>query len=476
MRANFLWNASYQVLLILVPLVTTPYLARVLGASQVGVFSYTNSITNYFVLFATLGMSQYGVRVVAQAGNDRARRSLLFSSAYAAQLCIAVPVALIYIAYVIVVPSGGALVAFAWGAWVLAAVLDISWLFFGVEEFKMPTIRSAITKLASVFVIFGFVRGPEDLWIYVAAIAGSYLANALLLWPFLRDYVDLRPPQWSDVKRHFVPNIRLFAPVVACSMYLMLDKVLLAAMAGTVEAGYYEYSEKLAKMPTSVITALGTVMLPHITAMMSRGDGDGEVVNLLRHCFWTMECVAVGIMFGIAAIAPVFTIVFLGADFVPCENVIPVLAAVVPLIAASNVIGVQYMLPKGKDKEYTRSVWAGAIVNVVLCCLLLKPFGAIGGAVATVLTEGAVLAFQCFTVRKELPLVRLIGETAPFFVMGIIMFAMVRAAGGLLSGTEGDLVTLVVEVAIGVAVYLALALSWCKLTGRLEFVRKLLVR
>ena len=161
---------------------------------------------------------------------------------------------------------------------------------------------------------------------------------------------------------------------------------------------------------------------------------------------------------------------------VPCENVIPVLAAVVPLIAASNVIGVQYMLPKGKDKEYTRSVWAGAIVNVVLCCLLLKPFGAIGGAVATVLTEGAVLAFQCFTVRKELPLVRLIGETAPFFVMGIIMFAMVRAAGGLLSGTEGDLVTLVVEVAIGVAVYLALALSWCKLTGRLEFVRKLLVR
>lgn len=476
LRANFLWNASYQVLLILVPLVTTPYLARVLGASQIGVFSYTNSITNYFVLFATLGMGQYGVRVVAQAGGDRTKRSRIFSSAYAAQLCIAVPVFLIYIVVVVVAPFGDMLVSFAWGAWVLAALLDISWLFFGVEEFKMPTVRSAFTKLASVFVIFGFVKGPDDLWIYVAAIAGSYLANALLLWPFLKKYVDLCVPRWSEVRSHFAPNVRLFAPVVACSMYLMLDKILLAAMAGTVETGYYEYSEKLAKMPTSVITALGTVMLPHVTAMMNHGDRDREVVNLLEQCFWIMECVAIGVMTGVGAIAPVFTAVFLGSEFTPCENIIPVLAAVVPLIAASNVIGVQYMLPKGKDREYAGSVWAGAIVNLFLCCLLLKPFGAMGGAVAAVLTEVTVLVSQCLTVRKELPLVRLFGETVPFFIMGAGMFLVVRVASVLLSALAGDLIVLIIEIVIGVAVYLMLAIVWCKLTGRLGFVRKLLAR
>lgn len=476
LRANFLWNASYQVLLILVPLVTTPYLARVLGASQIGVFSYTNSITNYFVLFATLGMGQYGVRVVAQAGGDRTKRSRIFSSAYAAQLCIAVPVFLIYIVVVVVAPFGDMLVSFAWGAWVLAALLDISWLFFGVEEFKMPTVRSAFTKLASVFVIFGFVKGPDDLWIYVAAIAGSYLANALLLWPFLKKYVDLCVPRWSEVRSHFAPNVRLFAPVVACSMYLMLDKILLAAMAGTVETGYYEYSEKLAKMPTSVITALGTVMLPHVTAMMNHGDRDREVVNLLEQCFWIMECVAIGVMTGVGAIAPVFTAVFLGSEFTPCENIIPVLAAVVPLIAASNVIGVQYMLPKGKDREYAGSVWAGAIVNLFLCCLLLKPFGAMGGAVAAVLTEVTVLVSQCLTVRKELPLVRLFGETVPFLIMGAGMFLVVRVASVLLSALAGDLIVLIIEIVIGVAVYLMFAIVWCKLTGRLGFVRKLLAR
>lgn len=402
--------------------------------------------------------------------------SRIFSSAYAAQLCIAVPVALIYLVVVNVAPFGDMLVSFAWGAWVLAAVLDISWLFFGVEEFKMPTVRSAFTKLASVFVIFGFVKGPDDLWIYVAAIAGSYLANALLLWPFLKKYVDLCVPRWSEVKSHFAPNIRLFAPVVACSMYLMLDKILLATMAGTVEAGYYEYSEKLAKMPTSVITALGTVMLPHVTAMMSHGNRDREVVNLLAQCFWIMECVAIGVMIGVGAIAPVFTAVFLGSEFTPCENIIPVLAAVVPLIAASNVIGVQYMLPKGKDREYAGSVWAGAIVNLFLCCLLLKPFGAMGGAVATVLTEGVVLVSQCLTVRKELPLVRLFGETVPFFIMGAGMFLVVRVASVLLSAFVGDLIVLIIEIVIGVAFYLMLAIVWCKLTGRLGFVRKLLAR
>ena len=368
------------------------------------------------------------------------------------------------------------LVSFAWGAWVLAALLDISWLFFGVEEFKMPTVRSAFTKLASVFVIFGFVKGPDDLWIYVAAIAGSYLANALLLWPFLKKYVDLCVPRWSEVRSHFAPNVRLFAPVVACSMYLMLDKILLAAMAGTVETGYYEYSEKLAKMPTSVITALGTVMLPHVTAMMNHGDRDREVVNLLEQCFWIMECVAIGVMTGVGAIAPVFTAVFLGSEFTPCENIIPVLAAVVPLIAASNVIGVQYMLPKGKDREYAGSVWAGAIVNLFLCCLLLKPFGAMGGAVAAVLTEVTVLVSQCLTVRKELPLVRLFGETVPFFIMGAGMFLVVRVASVLLSALAGDLIVLIIEIVIGVAVYLMLAIVWCKLTGRLGFVRKLLAR
>lgn len=115
-------------------------------------------------------------------------------------------------------------------------------------------------------------------------------------------------------------------------------------------------------------------------------------------------------------------------------------------------------------------------MNLFLCCLLLKPFGAMGGAVATVLTEGAVLVSQCLTVRKELPLVRLFGETVPFFIMGAGMFLVIRVASVFLSAFVGDLIVLIIEIVIGVAVYLMLAIVWCKLTGRLGLVRKLLAR
>lgn len=106
-RRNFLWNSSYQLLLVLAPLVTTPYLSRTLGAEQVGVYSFTYSIANYFVLFATLGMANYGVRVVASAGDDRAGRSKAFWSTFFSQLCVAVPVIVAYFVYTLLCPQGG---------------------------------------------------------------------------------------------------------------------------------------------------------------------------------------------------------------------------------------------------------------------------------------------------------------------------------------------------------------------------------
>lgn len=471
---NFLWSAGYQVLLVLVPLVTTPYLSRVLGAEQVGVYSYTSSITNYFVIFATLGMAQHGVRSIAQAGDNREARSHTFWSAWAAQLCVAIPVALIYVVYAVVAPAGGTLVAFIWGLWVLSAVLDVSWLFFGVEEFKLPTIRSCITKLAGVAVIFIFVKGPDDLWAYCLSLSGAFFANVILLWPFVKRYVDFIRPTWAEVRVHFIPNVRLFAPVVAISLYTAFDKILLGSISGMAEAGYYEYSEKLSKMPMAVITALGTVMLPHMTAKLIAGEVEGAK-KLLRNSLWAMEAAAMGLAFGIAVIAPEFVPVFFGDGYEPCASIMPVVAIVIPIIAASNVIGVQYMLPMRLDRHYTLSVCVGAVVNVILCLLLLKPFGAFGCAIATVLTELSVLGYQCFIVRCQLPLGAYLRDALPFVVCGALMYVVVRAIVASLAATIGvGWPLLGLEIVIGVVVYCAFTGIWCWRSGRLRDMVKLM--
>lgn len=471
LKHNFIWNASYQVLLVLAPLVTTPYLSRVLGAEQVGVYSYTYSIANYFVIFATLGMANYGVRTVSSAGRDRSVRSKLFWGAYASQLAVAVPVAVAYFIYLFILPQGGLLVAATWSLWVISAALDVSWLFFGVEEFRLPTERSFATKLLSIAAIFLFVKGPEDLWIYCFAISASYFANQLLMWPFVCRHVDFVRPSWADVRRHFGPNLRLFAPVVAISLYTALDKIMLGAISGMEQSGYYEYAEKISKMPMSVITALGTVMLPRMTSALASGRKE-EAKSLLASSMWIMQAAAMGLAFGIAAVAPEFCPVFFGPGYDECARIMPVVAAVIPIISASNVIGVQYMLPTFSDRAYTLSVCVGAAVNVGINLLLLESLGAFGAAVATVAAELAVLVFQCWVVKGELPVWRYARSAIPFIVCGTLMFISVRFAARLLD--IPGVTSLCFEIGIGAVVYLVFAIVWCVLSGKLNILASLL--
>lgn len=476
LRKNFLWNSSYQLLLIIAPLVTIPYVSRVLGAAQVGVYSYTYSIANYFVLFATLGMAQYGVRLVAQAGDDRAERSKRFWSAWAAQLCVAVPIFVVYIVYGLINPAGGRLVALLWGLWVLSASLDVSWLFFGVEEFKTPTIRNFITKVGGIVIILSFCKDQGDLWAYVLGISGAYFANALMLLPFIRRYVDFVRPKWVDIRVHFAPNMHLFAPVIAVSLYMSFDKILLGSISGMEQAGYYEYADKIARMPLAIVTALCTVLLPHMTAKLAAGERN-SAIGILGKTIWLVLAAAIGVAFGIAAISPELVPVFLGNGYEPCVFIIPMVAVALPFISASNVIGINYMLPTCMDKLYTRSVWVGAVTNVVLCLLLLHPFGAFGAAIATVLTEVSVLAVQCWSVRNEIPLKTYFSEALPFLCVGILMTIIIRAAVNVSLPVLGlGWPILVLEIVAAIIVYGGLSLVWCWKCGRLSEVLALFKR
>ncbi|MBR3182462.1 MAG: flippase [Eggerthellaceae bacterium] len=469
-KKNFAFQASYQVLLILVPLITTPYLSRTLGASGVGVFSYTQAITHYFFMFAILGMSTYGVREIAAAGEDRMMRSRTFWSAYLAQLCAGIIVSIAYCMYMTLMqPAGGFRVALVWSMWILAALLDVSWLLFGVEEFKIPTIRSMATKIASVIIIFVFVRSPEDLWIYCAAIAGSLLANQVLIWPFVRRYVDWVRVHWLDVRRHFKPNLLLFVPVVAISLYTSMDKILLGSIAGMEQAGYFEYSEKLSKVPLAAITAMGTVMLPRMTAELSHGQHK-QALELLENSIWVMLAMAFAFAFGIAAISPEFALVFLGDEFAECDVLMAVLAIVIPLISVTNVVGRQYLIPTKRDKLYTASVCVGAAINVIVNLILIPQFGALGASVATVASELGVLMTQAWFVRKELPFARYAKGAIPFVAIGLIMAICVRVIAHWLNGMwNPSPLGLFIEITVGAVVFVALSIVWCVFSNNSQF-------
>lgn len=459
-RTNFILSSAYQILNIITPIITTPFLSRVIGAEGNGVFSYTQSVANYFILFAILGMSSYGVRTVAECGDDRLRRSSVFWNAFAMNCVIGVVVLAAYCAYVSFFSGDYALYYWIWGLWVLGSIFDVSWLFFGTQDFLMPTARNFVTKIGSVAVILLFVRNPGDVWIYVLAIAGGSFANSLLIWPFVGKHVDLVKPTWSRMFSHLRPNLVLFIPVIAVSFYTLLDRIMLGSMTSAEEVGYFDYAEKISKMPMAIITALGSAVLPRMTQIVAAGEMDyGKKLISITMRF--MLICAFALCFGIIGVAEVFCPFFFGEGFDRCAPLMCVIAFVIPTICITNVIGNQFLLPCHRDSEYTASLIAGAAVNVVMNLLLIPRLGAMGAAVATVSSEIAVLAVQACQVRCDLDLRSYAAHAAPFLLFALLMAMMVWLIGASLNGIFATTVVLVMQVLVGASLYLALTIGWC---------------
>lgn len=457
LKANFLWNASYQVLRIITPLITMPYLSRVLGATRLGTFSYTYSIATWFTLFCILGLNQYGNRAIARVRDDCIALSRTFWSIYIMQIITSIITTISYIIYAIISRSYF-LYTVIWAIWVVSEAANIGWLFFGLEEFKITVVRNFTVRILTVVAIFALVHDEDDLWMYCLIQSAGSALSYLVLLPFLRGKVRFYRPKVYEVLAHFIPNLRLFAPIVAISFYTQLDKVLLGNLTTEMaQVSFFDYSEKISQIPLAIVQALGTAMLPRMSSVISKGAED-QARHYLDISIWFASIMSFGFMFGIIAVAREFIPLYLGDEYLPCIALTMAIAGMIPLIAWSNAIGVQYLVPKGEDFKYTVSVIVGAVVNVAANIVLIPSIQAMGAVVSTLISEGVVAFIQCYYVREELPLRKYIVDAIPYFIIGAVMLIAVRifATKFALLGAFG----LIAEVVLGVFIYIVLSFLW----------------
>lgn len=459
-KTNYFWNVSFQLVRLVIPLVLTPYLTRTLGSEELGIYSYTSSIATYFEIFAYLGLNQYGTREIARCGSNRQELSKTFCSIFAMQFAWGLICTATYFIYCIACSGAYFACSLAWGIWVLGEALDVTWLFFGLEEFKLTTIRNLVVRIISVVCVFILVKSPADTWLYCLIMALYFMFASLSLWPFVLRRVKLIKPKLHEVLVHVRPNIMLFAPVIAISLYTQLDRILLGVFCDMNQVGFYDQSDKVCQMPLSFITALGTVMLPHMSRLM-QSDEQEAAFGLVRNSMLVSNVMAFAFCFGIAGIAPVFVPVFFGDGFQPCVEIMSLLAFEVPIIAWSNVLGIQCLIPQGMDKQYLTSVGVAAIANIVLTFVFIPPFQAFGSVVATILTELVVVLVQAFFLRAQLPVRTFARDAWPFVFIGLLMMIAVRELGFVLGSTVWGLV---LQIAVGAAVYLIMCLVYATLS------------
>ncbi len=415
---NYAYNLSYQLLVIILPIITTPYVTRVFSSSDLGTYGYFNSIVTYFILLATLGVANYGTKEVSA---NRKNIQLTFWGIYSLQVAAAFISIILYLLLCWSVPGMQNPVAYILGLSLLSKGLDISWLFQGLEDFRKITIRNITVKLLGVLSIFLFVKTPNDLYLYVFLLTGFELLGQLSMWLPAKEFIGKPHFDVVHAKEHLKPVILLFLPQIAISLYVTLDRTMLGALSSTKDVGIYDQALKIINILLTIVTSLGSVMLPRVSSLLS--SGDYKAVNKMHEMsFLIYNLIIFPIIAGMLIVNKDFVNFFLGKDFQEARVAIDIMIARMFFIGWTNIMGIQVLIPHNKNREFMLSTTIPAFVSVGLNLLLIPSLGFVGASITSVLTEALVWVIQYYYTRSYLKEVPILSSMLKIILSSSLMY------------------------------------------------------
>ena len=450
-KKNFIYSSLYQILVLVLPLVTTPYVSRVFGAEKLGIYSYTNTIAQYFVIFTMLGLNNYGNRAIAIVRDDKKKLDETFSEIYTMQVFTGIVSLLCYIVYAVCIAKEYRIYSVILSIYVLSSVFDINWLFFGLEKFKLTVTRNSIIKIVSVIAILIFVKTKDDLWIYTTIYAGMSILSTIVLIPYALKEVKYIKPSLKGVCTHIKPNLIMFIPVIAVSVYKYMDKLMLGGFS-KIETGYYENVEKILTVALGFVTAFGNVMLPRMSNMVAKKDDMGVKKTIALSMRFVLG-MSMAMAFGLSAIASDLVPVYFGKGFDECIVIMRVFVFSIIFQSWANVIRTQYLIPYKCDNVYVGSAIAGAVLNFGVNYVLIPRMGAMGAVIGTLVAESVVAIVQTIAARKDLEILLYVRQGCPYILFSVCMYVAVKFISQL---KFSKVVLLLLEILGGAFIYVLL--------------------
>ena len=310
-KKNAAYNVAYRMFSVFLPLVTAPYLSRVVGTDGVGLYSDAWTISEIFCLIGMLGLADYGVRTIAQVKDDRKKLDRTFSGIWQMQLLVAGITLLFWLVYVFFIAGAEKTIAMHLTMMSVSCLCSFDWCLMGLDQFRPIALRNTFVKLAAAACVFIFVKAKDDLWIYGFVWSLATLLGNLMSAATLRGRVSYRRVPMREAMTHLKPCAVLFISVMAVSIYRKMDKVMVYNIAGEDQNGLYENAEKIIYCLSGFISAIGTVMMPKVSHMWKRGEKE----KISRHIDRSMElilCMVGALAFGLAAVADRFAPLFYG--------------------------------------------------------------------------------------------------------------------------------------------------------------------
>ncbi len=452
-KKNYIYNLSYQVFTLLIPLIVTPYVSRVLHPDGIGFYSYAHSIATYFALAAALGLASYGMREVALVKGDIEKASKLFYELTVVRMVTTALSIALYVGFVMLLTDKSKwLYYFAVGLNIAAVFFDCNWFFQALENFRMLALRNFIVKLATVILIFTMVKTQDDLLLYFIIQSGGVLVANVLVLPVLRAHLVRVPFRSLKFSRHIKETLVYFIPTIATSIYTVLDKTMIGVITGSMyENGFYEQAHKMVHMLLTVVTSL-TIVVGVRTSSLFADNNNEAIKNHIRKTFRCVCLIALPMTAGLMACSQNFVPWFFGDGFEKTAPLLIMFSPLIFIISISNVVGTVYLTPTGQRKRSNKAIIAGACLNFVLNLILIPLLNTYGAVIASICAEMLISGMYLY-FSKDYVSVRMIArDSLKYLIMAALMGVASFFIGTLLPPT---VTSSVIQVGAGVIIYFA---------------------
>lgn len=424
---NYVFNFISQILTLIVPLITTPYISRVLTEIGVGQYSFSYSIITYFILFANLGFATYGQREIAKANGDKEKISKTFYEIFILRIVTTLLSFIVLFSILFTTGFGDKYnkLILILSIQVFAVIFDVNFLYQGIEDFKAIAIRSIIVRLTMMALIFIFVRRQEDLELYALLLSLSQLLGVVIMWPTIFKIIKMVSIKELEFRKHITPTILIFLPTLAVTVYSVFDKTMIGLLAKNpdYENGCYEQAYKVNGVALLLITVISPIFIPRNASEIANNNEDGLRKNIYFVCNYTWM-LGLPMIIGFAVLSNNLSSWFLGQGYESAPILMTIMSIRFISSGLSECFGNQYFIAKGKENIVTLSAVIAAVINLGFNFVLIPYYGAIGAAIATAICEISITIIQgIFIYREHIVSIRkILFMSIKYIVASAVMF------------------------------------------------------
>ena len=451
---NYIYNIMYQLVKLFLPFFLVSYTYSHLGPSVLGINDYASNIASWFILFGILGINTYGNREIAKVRDDKNKLSKNFYEILCVQFINMMIMLILYIIYIVLFVKENQIIYFIICMSMLSSAFDISWFYYGVEDFKIVSLRNIIVKIIGVLLIFSFVKKPQDLWIFTAINSCTDLIGQAITFLGLKKYIYKVAISIKDAyKNHLAGTFALFIPTIAINVYTLLDQTLLGTLVEDKgQLSLYKTSLSFVKLFLYFVTSIGAVVMPRIANSYAKNGNFEEVNKYINMTFKLSLILSIPIFVALEAVSPFFFPWYTKNDAASMIYLVRIVSPIIILISLSNVFGTQYLVPTGKTSKYTKSIVAGAIVNLIVNLYTIPRWQGVGACIGSISAEFTVTFIQWLYIKKEVKLHGLktfIEVIISSLIMGICVYLI-----GYYFGAR--ILTNLLQVIAGIVVYVTM--------------------